>query len=136
MTYRISAGGIVIKDNKIILIKQHQIMWSFPKGKVEENESKLETAKREIFEETGITDFKFVKELGKYERSFINPDGTLDPNQIVQINMFLFKTKQNDLNSNDKSTNDPTWFSIDEALTKLGRSEDIKFLRKIKAELL
>jgi 8-oxo-dGTP pyrophosphatase MutT (NUDIX family) len=35
--------------------------WGFPKGHTENGESETETATREIFEETGIKELKFVK---------------------------------------------------------------------------
>lgn len=50
-----SCGAFVICDNKILLVKhQNGGHWSFPKGHVEKNETKIETAKREVYEETGI----------------------------------------------------------------------------------
>ncbi len=59
MKYEKSCGAVVVKNDenhklKILLIRQIQGHWCFPKGHVEENETEHETAKREIFEETGI----------------------------------------------------------------------------------
>lgn len=49
-----SCGCIVINDGKVLLIKQHQGFYGFPKGHVEKNETEIETAYRETKEETGI----------------------------------------------------------------------------------
>lgn len=54
-----SCGAIIfyLGENKpkILLIKHNQGgHWSFPKGHVEENETEIQTAMREIKEETGI----------------------------------------------------------------------------------
>ncbi|MEG1781975.1 MAG: NUDIX domain-containing protein [Oscillospiraceae bacterium] len=54
-----SCGAVVFRDDatepKILLIKNiNGGHWSFPKGHVENNETEVETAQREIFEETGI----------------------------------------------------------------------------------
>lgn len=54
-----SCGAIVfyLKDDKeqILLIKHSNSgHWSFPKGHVEAGETEVETAMREIFEETGV----------------------------------------------------------------------------------
>ena len=54
-----SCGAIVfyLKENKeqVLLIKHSNSgHWSFPKGHVEAGETEVETAVREIFEETGV----------------------------------------------------------------------------------
>ena len=59
MAYEKSCGAIVYRkfhgNTEILLIKHvNSGHWSFPKGHVEEGESEIETAAREILEETGI----------------------------------------------------------------------------------
>ena len=49
-----SCGAVVVKDGKILLEKQTNGFWSFPKGHVEGDETEFETSIRETFEETGI----------------------------------------------------------------------------------
>lgn len=57
-----SAGGLIIKvDNGVGYValiarrnRNQEIEWCLPKGHVEKGESLAETARREIFEETGI----------------------------------------------------------------------------------
>ena len=39
---------------KYLLLKQHQGHWGFPKGHIEKGEKYIETAVRELKEETGI----------------------------------------------------------------------------------
>jgi len=62
-----SAGAIVFRKNKELkyLLLHYsgttgEDYWSFPKGHIEEKESEKETVIREIKEETGITDIKFI----------------------------------------------------------------------------
>jgi bis(5'-nucleosidyl)-tetraphosphatase len=61
-----SSGIIIIRyENlipKVLLLKAYNF-WDFPKGGMENSENKLETALREVKEETGIThlDFKWGK---------------------------------------------------------------------------
>lgn len=50
----ISAGGIVIKDNKILLLYTRHDRWVLPKGHVEPEESLRQAAVREVYEEAGI----------------------------------------------------------------------------------
>jgi 8-oxo-dGTP pyrophosphatase MutT (NUDIX family) len=38
-------------------------LWGFPKGHVKNGESELDTAKREILEETGISKVKFINDF-------------------------------------------------------------------------
>jgi 8-oxo-dGTP pyrophosphatase MutT (NUDIX family) len=49
-------GGIIkcSSTGKYLLVKGFTGKWSFPKGHREKNESPIECAKREIYEETGI----------------------------------------------------------------------------------
>ncbi len=49
-------GCIIINNNdKVLLVLQRKSKcWSFPKGHVENNETEIETALREVKEETGI----------------------------------------------------------------------------------
>ena len=59
MLHEKSCGAIVYRkshgNTEILLIKHvNSGHWSFPKGHVEGNETELETAQREIKEETGI----------------------------------------------------------------------------------
>ncbi len=41
-------------NNEVLIIRQVQGHWCFPKGHVEKHESETETALREIYEETGL----------------------------------------------------------------------------------
>ena len=57
--------GIVLFNSDEFLLIQHPTKsngdeghWDFPKGHVEGNETELETAKRELIEETGIVNFR------------------------------------------------------------------------------
>ncbi|HSH37127.1 NUDIX hydrolase [Schnuerera sp.] len=54
MVEEVSAGGVVIFGNAILLLKKFNGDWVLPKGRVEKNENIKETAIREVFEESGI----------------------------------------------------------------------------------
>ena len=60
MNYEKSCGAIVFRkfhgNIELLLIKHaNGGHWSFPKGHVEEGETEVETALREVHEETGLT---------------------------------------------------------------------------------
>ncbi len=76
--------GIVNKDGKVLMIKrvkkEGELVWAFPGGKVEENETREEACVREVFEETGVTvEVKDI--LGE----------RIHPNTNVKLTYFLCK---------------------------------------------
>ena len=54
MNKEVSCGTIIIKDNKVLLIKSLKDEYGFPKGHMENEETEIETAIRETNEETNI----------------------------------------------------------------------------------
>jgi len=59
MRFEKSCGVVVFYKNEnkpLFLLVQSQLYlhWGFAKGHVEENESEIETALREVYEETGL----------------------------------------------------------------------------------
>jgi 8-oxo-dGTP pyrophosphatase MutT (NUDIX family) len=59
----IAAGGLVQNPEKDLLFIKRKGFWDFPKGKPEFNESKEETAIREVEEECGITGLTIISTL-------------------------------------------------------------------------
>ncbi|HVP81899.1 MAG TPA: NUDIX domain-containing protein, partial [Nitrososphaeraceae archaeon] len=63
MRNEISCGALVYcienQDVKFLLLRYSQGHWDFPKGNKEKGETNLETTRREIKEETGISDIVF-----------------------------------------------------------------------------
>lgn len=69
-----SAGGVVIKDNKVLLLKKYYGDWVLPKGKIELDETTATTAVREVGEETGIKS-KVIKKIGYARYYYYNQNG-------------------------------------------------------------
>lgn len=69
-----SCGMIIFKkfkrQYKVLLIKQINNNWGFPKGHIENNEINLETAIREVKEEVSLSKLKIYNKF--YEIEFIN----------------------------------------------------------------
>ncbi len=52
--HTISAAGLVIRGDKVLLIRSPRRGWEFPGGMVEQGESIIQALMREIEEETGV----------------------------------------------------------------------------------
>lgn len=65
MLVEISSGAVVFRQD-MIATRQYLLLhyegghWDFPKGNIEKNETAELTARREISEETGIEDVRFI----------------------------------------------------------------------------
>ncbi|MBO8171409.1 MAG: NUDIX hydrolase [Bacillaceae bacterium] len=115
----ISAGGVVYKregDNlKIMIIEDRYMKASLPKGKVEKGETLMETALREIKEETGITG-KIVEPLEVIHYRYYHPEhGQIDK----EVHYFLVEALSGELTAQLEEINSVAWFSPREAWKKL-----------------
>ena len=62
----ISAGAVIFyweNDRPVYLLLRAYRNWDFPKGEIKQEEHPLETAKREVAEETGLTDVIFYDDV-------------------------------------------------------------------------
>ena len=126
-----SAGGVVMgPHHDVIIVSQFGLTWSLPKGHLEENESDLEAAYREIFEETGIKDLNLIASLGSYERFKIGKNGTDDSSELKHITLFLFSTSQTRLQSHDSDNPDVRWVKLDEVSSYLSHLQDKAFFER------
>ena len=127
MKYTTSAGGVVLNSKRqVLVVSQGGTSWSLPKGKLEEGEDFLTAAKREIEEETGVTELELVKELGSYQRSRIH-----DPEEIKTIHLFLFKTTQEDLSPKDPDNPEARWVDRYEVEGYLTSEKDKEFFKGV-----
>lgn len=135
MTPRASAGGIVVgPTGDIVLVHQWGNSWSFPKGGIEEGESALEAARREIYEEAGIVNLLLVDELGSYERYSIGPDGIGEVKEwgLRPRTIFLFRTDETELRPIDQEVTEARYVSLDEAIALLTHPKDREFLASVR----
>ena len=111
----ISAGGIIARsENGVVLVALIRELdhpnFVLPKGHLEEGESPEGAARREIEEESGITDLKFIRELGVRERM------DFSKRSWKKTHFFLFLTQQIEGTPSDSHHHhhSPEWFPIDE----------------------
>jgi bis(5'-nucleosidyl)-tetraphosphatase len=133
MKKTICAGGIIFHPlfpDQLAIVMGKKGTWSLPKGHVEKGETVLEGAKREIYEETGLTDLVFDRELGSYERIIHKKNGNDEYDEIKVIHIFLFHTESTQLRPVDPANPEAKWANVEECLQLLKHDTDKEFLLK------
>ena len=109
--YENSCGAIVFNENteKILLVKMHNGNWGFPKGHIENNETKEETAIREVHEETNVN----IKIIPNFEREI-----KYIPNEktIMKVTIFAGITQDEDVKIDTFEIEAFQWCTYEEAL--------------------
>ena len=132
-----SAGGVVVnKRGQILVVNQDGLTWSLPNGHIDKNENAEAAARREIYEESGISDLEFIKKLGSYKRYKIGKGGKgEEKSELKMITMFLFKTPQNLLKPVDVKNPEARWVNKEEVVKLLTHPKDKEFFLKIKKRI-
>lgn len=116
--------------------KKHWNGWEFPKGGVEPNESLVETARREIFEECG----QIGKTLKKYDLSgkYLYSKPLKDRKSFVGQTYVLFSAEVKSLRVKVDTAEHSAyrWCSFAKAVKMLTWSNQIDSLKKVNKDLL
>jgi len=112
---------------KVLVVSQKGTSWSLPKGHIDPGEDAFAAAKREIYEESGITNLTLVRELGSYKRYKISLDGGDDTSEFKTIHMFLFITDQEKLQPIDPENPEARWLKKSEVANLLTHQKDKEF---------
>lgn len=126
MKREFSAGGIVFKDNKVLLTKHSQNKhWSFPKGLIDPGQTSQEAAIREVKEEGGV-EAEILGKVGYNKYVY-----TLNGEKIFKVvTYFLMKYISGDPKDHDWEVSEAGWYTQDEALKQLTFSQDKELLKK------
>jgi len=114
---------IIIEDDelKFLLIKS-SLGWEFPKGHVEEGETHLETAKREMKEETGLFPKKIFSSFRYTSKYFLKKNYAtgekLEVPEPKTVVYFLGEVASKEVKLSFEH-NSYGWFTPSEALSKL-----------------
>ena len=121
-----SAGGIVLGDSGTIAMVRHEgsDAWLFPKGHIDGEETNEQAARREIAEETGLTNLELIDDLGSYERYAINPDGTDNTDRLKEIHMFLFAAEPHATLAPTLEIAEARWVSFSRLINEIGNAKD------------
>ena len=130
-----SAGGVVINSQgQVLVVSQKGKSWSLPKGHIDPGEDALTAAKREIYEESGISELSLVKELGSYQRYKMGLDGD-DKAELKTMIIFLFKTPQMDLQPIDPKHPEARWVDKEQVAELLTHPKDKDFFKQVLTDL-
>ena len=126
-----SAGAVVFlkRDNEYRFLLLHYVAghWDLPKGHIEGGETLKDTVIREIKEETGIDDLKFIPGFQeKIEYFFTSRTGET----IFKTNrFFLAETKEDEINLSSEHT-DFIWLPYQQAFQKMTFKKAKNVLKK------
>ena len=125
------AGGIVLNNAKeLLIITSNKGLLTIPKGGLESNETPLQAALREIYEESGLTKVSVIKEIGTIIRPGYSSDNDDQPTVEKHIIIFLCQTNEQKLQPVDKNIRSAEWVPIQKALKILSWPEEKLFLKK------
>lgn len=125
-----SAGGVVLNtQGRVLVVSQHGTSWSLPKGGIEPGEDRLTAARREIYEESGVSQLELVEDLGTYRRYLLSATGEEDRSGVKTIHLFLFRTAESDLHPVDPDNPEARWVLPEEVPALLTHPADRDFYR-------
>lgn len=124
--YESSCGAVIFREEngekKFLLIRnKRSAHWGFPKGHIEPGETKEETAKREVFEETGIS-IEIIP--GFIKNSEYSIQGKIEKS----VSIFLARTCQVDYNLQEEEIEECGWYSFDDSFKVLNYENDKSIL--------
>ena len=124
-----SCGCVIIENNKVLLIlQQNDAYWGFPKGHVENGETEIQTAKREVKEEVGL-DVK-IDENKRYVTNYLVRD------EIDKTSVFYIATPiGGKIQKQDSEVKEVKWCTFEEALELITFDNLKEVLRKVMEDI-
>jgi len=122
--YEKSYGCIVLNEGKVLLVKHLKGHWDFPKGHIEKNETEVETAIREVKEETNI-DVK-INENFRYEKKYITDDL-----KLKEVTFFLAQKVGGELLEQETEISEVKWVTFEEAFNLITFDNSKELLLKV-----
>ncbi len=131
----VSAGGLVIDTTGTmgLLIGRYdhkdasgkRVLWSLPKGHIEEGETPEQAAIREVVEETGITS-SITKSLGVIDFWFMAGGKRIHKT----VHHFIFTEVGGTLLAQESEVDEVSWFPLSEIVDRLAYPDEKKLIAK------
>ena len=131
----LTVAAMFFKDDKVLIIQKadpaYKKKYSIVAGHVEEGEDNLTAAKREIYEESGVSELELIEYLGEYQRYRISKKGSEDISELKIIHLYLFKTTQTELKPVDPENPEAIWVDKFFVVNYLTHHKDREFYLSI-----
>jgi bis(5'-nucleosidyl)-tetraphosphatase len=124
-----SCGAVVFKrDGEVeyLLLHYEAGHWDYVKGQVEQHESEKDTVTRELKEETGITDARFIEGFREEISYFYRRRGRTVHKEVI---FFLIETKDSNVKLSYEHVG-YEWLNYEKAMAKLTFANAKKVLAK------
>jgi ADP-ribose pyrophosphatase YjhB (NUDIX family) len=131
-----SAGGLVVDSTGTLaaligrLDRRGRLLWSLPKGHLEDQETAEQAAVREVAEETGI-DSVVVGTLGTIDYWFVAEDRRVHKT----VHHFLLRALGGELSDEDVEVTEVAWVPLTELDARLAYADERRLVRRA-ADLL
>jgi bis(5'-nucleosidyl)-tetraphosphatase len=128
-----SMGVIVFflfpRSVKYLIIKHRKGHWAFPKGHAEKGETKLETALRELKEETGVSRINLLKKsvLLKEVYKFADKKGV---KILKKVDYFIAEAKSRKVKIDYNEVTNFRWATLKSGIEKVTFDESKSVLKK------
>ncbi|GLY67514.1 NUDIX hydrolase [Amycolatopsis taiwanensis] len=126
-----SAGGLVVDSDRrhAVLIgrldRHGKLLWSLPKGHIEDGETIEQTAMREVKEETGIS-ARVLESLGTIDYWFVAQRRRVHKT----VHHFLLEAVGGELSDDDIEVTEVAWVPIAELEARLAYTDERALVRK------
>ena len=126
-----SHGGVVVRGTDVVVIvPRGKRSLGLPKGGANAGETGVETAAREVREETGI-DAEHVGELGAVRYSYRRDGRRIDKT----VHFHLFRYVSGSTADHDHEVDDARWMPLEEALTALSFPGERRMIERAMSKL-
>ncbi|NKQ53276.1 NUDIX hydrolase [Amycolatopsis sp. K13G38] len=126
-----SAGGLVVDADRrhAVLIgrldRHGKLLWSLPKGHIEDGETVEQTAMREVKEETGIS-ARVLSSLGTIDYWFVAERRRVHKT----VHHFLLEATGGELSDEDVEVTEVAWVPVAELENRLAYTDERALVRK------
>ncbi|HPE11942.1 MAG: NUDIX hydrolase [Actinobacteria bacterium] len=133
-----SAGGLVVRrDDKAVQValiarydRRNRLVWSLPKGHVEEGETVEQAALREVLEETGLV-ASIVAPLGVIDFWFAVEDRRIHKT----VHHFLMRYDSGVISDEDPEVVEVQWVDFEEVPARLAYRDERRLVAKARGML-